>query len=205
MKPRFDYSSDGVGAVLAGRTAQAFVKDCLPDESLVWTWLEQKHERILIEPNLYRSRANMCIDSRALPRGEGQPAQVKIAPLKTYFANLTASREPIIRSDFDVYLINDRDRLIYAKSQCGGADVEATFFANIYPVDADDLSDDRKQYGYDIIDFNFNDYGAIDADGNCWAALNLPGYPIAEIHASGQYATTADGFAHIWEGAYRLE
>ena len=204
MKPRFDYSSNRVGIVLAGRTAQAFVKGCLPDESLVWTWLEQKRERILIEPNLYRSRANMCIDSRALPRGEGQPAQVKIAPLKAYFANLTASREPIIRSNFDVYLINDRDRLIYAKSQCGGADVEAMFFANIYPVDADDLSDERKQYGYDIIDFNFNDYGAIADDRNCWAALNLPGYPIAEIHA-GQYATTADGFAHIWEGAYSLE
>ena len=200
LKPHFDYSSNGVGIVLAGRAAQAFAKNCPSDNPLVWTWSDRKRERILIEPSLYRSRANMCVAQRLLPRGDGQPSQVKIAPL-AYLDNLTADREPIIRSDFDVHLIDGS--LIYAKSQCRQADVEATFFANIYPVDADDLSYDRRQYGYDIIDLNFDDYGAIAADGNCWAALNLPNYPIAEIHA-GQYAATADGFVHIWEGTYRF-
>ena len=202
MKPRFDYLSDGVGVVLNGRMAQAFAKDCLQDEPLAWTWQERKHERILIEPSLYRSSANMCAAQRVLPRGDGQPQQVKIAPMKAYFANLTAERAPIIRSDFDVHLTNGS--LIYAKSHCSQADVEARFFANIYPVDADALSADRKRHGYEIIDFSFDDYGAIAADGRCWAALNLPNYPIAQIHA-GQYIELADGYAHIWEGAYRLE
>ena len=201
MQPRFDYSTDGIGVVLAGRTAQAFAKDCPQDESLVWTWSDQKHERFLIEPNLYQSRVNMCVASRVLPRGDGRPSQAKIAPLKTYFANLMASREPIIRSDFDVYLIDGR--LIYTKSQCGEADVEARFFANIFPIDANELSDERRQYGYYGIDFSFGDYGATADDGQCWTAVDLPNYPVAEIHA-GQYVVVADGYTHIWEGAYKV-
>ena len=201
LQPHLNYSSDGVGVVLNGRMAQAFAKDCAQGEPMVWTWSDQKRERILIEPSLYRSGANMCIAQRVMPRGDGKLSQVKIAPL-AYLANLTVSAEPIIRSDFDVYLADGS--LIYAKSQCGEADVDGRFFANIYPVDADDLSDDRRHYGYAIIDFDFDDYGAIAADGRCWAALNLPDYPIAEIHV-GQYATTTDGFVHIWEGTYRFE
>ena len=200
LKPHFDYSSNGVGIVLAGRTAQAFAKNCPSDNPLVWTWIDRNHERILIEPSLYRSRVNMCVAQRILPRGDGKPQQVKIAPL-AYLANLTASREPIIRSDFDVHLTDGS--LIYAKSQCRQADVDATFFANIYPVDADDLSYDRRQYGYAIIDLNFGDYGAIAADGNCWAALNLPNYPIAKIH-TGQYVAVGDGYHYPWEAVYHF-
>ena len=201
LQSRFDYSSNDVGVVLAGRTAQAFAKDCAPDEPLVWTWLDQRRERILIEPSLYRSRANMCVAQRILPRGDGKPQQVKIAPLKAYFANLTASAEPIIRSDFDVYLADGS--LIYAKSQCGEADVEGRFFANIYPVDTEALTARLKQRGYETIDFDFTDYGVI-ADRKCWAALNLPNYPVAEIHA-GQYSATADGYNYLWEATHRFD
>ena len=199
MQQHFDYSADGVGVLLAGRAAQAFAKDCAPDEPLVWTWSDQKHERSLIEPSLYQSLANMCVASRVIPIGDGQPSQVKISPLKAYFANLTVSREPIIRSGFEVY-IGGRN-LIYAKSQCGEADTKGRFFANLYPVEADALSDDRRRYGYEIIDFNFHEYGIIADDGNCWIALSLPNYPIAEINA-GQYVEFADGYAHIWDGYY---
>ena len=201
LHPRFDYLADSVGVVLNGRMAQALAKDCAPGEPLVWTWSDQKRERILIEPDLYRSRVNMCVAQRVLPRGDGQPSQVKIAPL-AYLANLTADRAPIIRSDFDVYLIDGS--LIYAKSQCGQADVDGRFFANIYPVDADVLPARLRQRGYETLDFSFTDYGAIADDGKCWAALNLPNYPIAEIHA-GQYATTADGYNYLWEDTYRFD
>ena len=200
LEPRFDYSSDGVGVVLAGRTAQAFAKDCMPDTPLVWTWSDQKHERALIEPSLYRSRANMCVALRVLPRSANRTAQTKVTPLKAYFANLTASHEPIIRSDFDVYLSDGS--LIYTKSQCSPEDIEAQFFANIFPVDTDDLPDNIHWRGYETIDFDFDGYGAID-DGNCWAAVDLPNYPIAEIHA-GQYVIVGDGYTHIWEGTYKV-
>ena len=199
MKPRFDYLQDSIGVVFAGRAAQAFAKDCRPDEPLIWTWRDQKRERSVIEPNLYRSRANMCVASRILPHGAGQPAQART--LKAYLANLTASRDPIIHSDFDVYLI-DRS-LIYVKTQCGQEDIEAQFFANIFPVELDDLPDYLRQRGYETIDFNFTDYGAVTAYGNCWASIDLPGYPISEIH-TGQYTVAGDGYIYIWEDAYKV-
>ena len=204
MKPRFDYLSNGVGVVLNGRMAQAIAKDCRPDELLIWTWSEQNHDRTLIEPNPYRSPTNMCVAAQVLPRGANRQAQAKMTTLNAYLANLTASREPIIRSDFDVYI--NEGILIYTKSHCSQDDATPKFFANMYPVDTDDLpaSIRIRQRGYQTISFNLNDYGAIAADGQCWATLNLPNYPITQIHA-GQYVEFADGYAHIWEGAYRFD
>ena len=208
MKPIFDYSSNGVGVVLTERTAQAFVKNCLPDETLVWTWQERKHERsVRLESEPYQNRANMCIDARVLPHSAArQTAQAKlIKPSNAYstnLPNLPKSLEPIIRSDFDVY-IADRS-LIYAKPQCNQEDVAARFFASIFPVDAANLPDYTRENGYYIIDFTFDEYGAIDADGRCWAEVALPNYPIAEIHA-GQYAVGEDGYHYLWEdNAYPL-
>ena len=206
MKPHFDHSSNGVGVVLTGRMAQAFAKDCAPDDPLVWTWSEQKHERaVRLEISPYRSRANMCVDARVLPRSAGQPVQAdhaKMTNVNDYFANLIASGEPILRSDFDVYII-DRS-LIYAKPQCGEEDVAATFFANIYPVEADDLPPSFRQRGYYTIDLDFGIYGTIADDGRCWAELELPNYPIAEIHM-GQYVVEEGEYVYIWEEIYSGE
>ena len=207
MKPIFDYSSNGVGVVLTERTAQAFAKDCAPDDPLVWTWSERKYERtVRLEINPYISRANMCIDSRVLPRSAaGQPAQAhraKMTNMNDYFDNLIASGEPILRSDFDVYIV-DR-RLIYAKSQCGEEDVDATFFANIFPIKADDLPPSYRQRGYYTIDLDFGRYGTIADDGRCWAELELPNYPISEIHL-GQYVVVEGEYVYIWEEIYSEE
>ena len=202
LHPRFDYLANGVGVVLNGRMAQAFAKDCRQDELLIWTWSDQKYGRVVsLAASPHRSRVNMCVDARVLPHSAGRQAQAKMTTLNAYLANLTASGEPIIRSDFDVYLSDGS--LIYAKSQCGQADVDGRFFANIYPVDTDALSASLRQRGYETLDFDFTDYGAIADDGKCWAALNLPNYPIAEIHA-GQYATTADGYNYLWEDTHRF-
>ena len=202
LQPRFDYSSsDGVGVVLAGRTAQAFAKDCLSDNPLVWTWNEPKYERtIKLEINPYRSRANMCVDARVLPHNADQPPQTNMTPLNAYFDKLERSSEPIIRGDFDVYLSGNS--LIYTKSQCSQDDVKPRFFANISTMDTDALPDNIRRRGYETIDFNFNEYGAIAPNGRCLAALDLPNYPIAEIRA-GQYAATADRYRYTWEGSYR--
>ena len=203
LKPHFDYLSDDVGVLLAGRTAQAFVKDCAADDLLIWTWSDQKYGRsVSLASNLYPSSANMCVGARVLPHNAGQQAQAKMATLDAYLANYTASGEPIIRSDFDVYLTDGS--LIYTKSQCGQEDVEGRFFVNAFPVDANDLPAGLRQRGYETIDFRFTDYGAIAADGRCWAAVSLPNYPVAEIHA-GQYATTADGYYYLWDDVYRFD
>ena len=41
MEPHFDHRSDGVGLIVDGRMAQAFVRDCTPDELAVWSWVGQ--------------------------------------------------------------------------------------------------------------------------------------------------------------------
>ena len=110
--------------------------------------------------------------------------------------------QPIIRSKFNAHLI-DRS-LIFTKEQCSQEDTAARFFVSVFPADADDLSDDRRQYGHDAIEFNFHDYGAISPNGRCWhAGVKLPDYPIDSIHA-GQYVPTDDGYHYPWEAAYKV-
>ena len=198
MQPHFDYLSDGVGVVLAGRTAQAFAKDCAPDETLAWTWQEPKHDRsVRLEISPHRSRTGMCVDARVLPRGARSIRASQDDNADAYSADLPDSVEPIIRSDFDAY-ISDRS-LIYTKRQCSQEDTAARFFASVFPVDANNLPAYARENGYYIIDFAFDEYGAIDEDGMCWAEVDLPGYPIAEIH-TGQYAVVEDGYHYLWEG-----
>ena len=111
------------------------------------------------------------------------------------------SGEPVMRSDFDVYL--SENTLTYVKEPCASADTEAKFFLALYPADADDLPDRRRQYGFDNLDFDFDERGVI-SDGKCMARIPLPGYAIAGI-GTGQYVTVEGGFKHFWEGEIRLD
>ncbi len=111
------------------------------------------------------------------------------------------SGEPVIRSDWDVYL--SENRLTYVKEPCAPADTEAWFFLALYPVDVNDLPDDSKQYGFDNLDFHFDRRGVI-FDGRCIAAAALPEYDIASI-GTGQYVPVEGGYNHLWEGEFRLE
>ena len=112
--------------------------------------------------------------------------------------------QPAIRSDFDVYLIeNALNALTYAKRQCVAADTAPTFFLHIEPIDVEDLPDDRKQHGFDNLDFDFNDNGML-VDGKCLMEVNLPDYDIAAIR-TGQYVQVDGGFKNLWEGEIRLD
>ena len=93
-------------------------------------------------------------------------------------------REPPIRSTFDIYL--REDMLFYFREPCGAEDVSATFFLNVFPVDGDDLPARRRQYGFDNLDFRFNDQWMRSA-GQCIAMRELPDYPIARIR-TGQFS-----------------
>ncbi len=199
MKPHFDHSTDGFGVLFAGRTAQAFAIDCATDKPLIWTWRQQERT-VRLEAMPYQTRTGMCVDSRILPHSAPQTAKLNSTTSDDRFSYLTADREPIIRSDFNVYLI-DRS-LIFAKTQCRETDVEPTFFANIFPINPDDLPKHLRQRGYYTINFNFHDYGAFTHERICRAAIELPNYPISEIHA-GQYVTTDDGYYYAWEETYK--
>ena len=106
-----------------------------------------------------------------------------------------ASREPAARSDFDIYL--RENRVSYLKSPCSAADVQAPFFLHIVPENVEDLPANRRQYGFDNLDFHYENYGSILAmtvGGMCIAHRLLPDYPIVRIQ-TGQY-TPDDG--SIW-------
>ena len=103
---------------------------------------------------------------------------------------------PLISSVFDVYV--DDGRLIYAKSRCDAEDRDARFFLHLTPADVSDLPENRKEYGFDILDFNFSDRGG-ESDGDCFAVVDLPAYEIAGM-STGQH--TDDGL--VWSGRYSV-
>lgn len=104
--------------------------------------------------------------------------------------SLRATREqaiagaPVARSTFDVYLLDDD--LVYVREQCAPEDTDAWFFLHLTPVDAGDLSGERRKYGFDNLDFRFGTRGA-RFDGRCVASVRLPDYAIVGVR-TGQYA-----------------
>lgn len=91
---------------------------------------------------------------------------------------------PVVRSTFDLYLLGQD--LIYVREQCAPSDTIATFFLHMVPFSLDDLHADRREYGFDNLDFRFATRGA-SFDGRCVASVRLPDYAIASIR-TGQYA-----------------
>ena len=185
MKPHFHYQSDGVGLIVDGRLAQAFTQDCEPDELAVWSWDGEANE-----PDAKawtKTQTGLCVDAVVLPHDATQPIRV-------------GNYAPVIRSDFDVYLIENK--LTYDKEQCAEDDTAATFFLHIDPIDANDLPDDRKLHGFDNLDFGFEQPGEI-VDGDCLATVPLPDYDIAAIR-TGQYVQVDGAFNNLWEGEIRL-
>ena len=109
---------------------------------------------------------------------------------------VAALGSPIIASDWNVYLKYSR-RLIYTSAECVNTD--ASFFLHIVPLDVNDLPEHRQQYGFDNLDFPFDNF-AVFSDDRCVATQELPEYDIAAIR-TGQY--TDDG--PLWEGEYHFE
>ncbi len=97
---------------------------------------------------------------------------------------------PVVRSDFDVYLL--RDRLIYFKEPCTPADIKPPFFVHVIPADANDLPDDRKPHGFDNLDFSFR--WPSREFLFCMRAIPLPDYDVDRIR-TGQYVP---GKGEIW-------
>ena len=190
MEPHFDYQSGDVGVIVDGRLAQAFVRNCAPDELAVWSWVGAADERVA--KAWAQTQTGLCVDAAVLPHNALPPVRVETMPVGDY-----------IRSDWDVYLSeNSENSLIYVKEPCGPADVDAMFFLHLDPVDAADLPSQRKQYGFDNHDFSFGWHGWRGVE-TCRAAVPLPEYDIAAIR-TGQYVQANGGFDNLWEREIRL-
>lgn len=99
---------------------------------------------------------------------------------------------PAIHSTFAVY--HSGKNLIYVKQGCRLTDLATNFLLHITPTDPKDLPADRRQYGYDNLDFSIKKFAA-PRSGECVLTAKLPQYPIASIK-TGQY----NDQGRIWEG-----
>ena len=106
---------------------------------------------------------------------------------------------PTVQAKYDLFITNGK--LIYYKSWCNATDTAHKFFLHTTPDDRNDLPDERKEYGFDNLDFGFIWRGA-RFDGNCIAIAPLPDYPIASIR-TGQYISALG--QEIWSAAISLK
>ena len=118
-------------------------------------------------------------------------AIARTAAIKEALLSVTAG-EPAARSVFDVY--TGENTVTYLKSPCSEADVQAPFFLHIIPKDVEDLPANRRQYGFDNLDFHYRENAALAFGGRCIAKRPLPDYPIARIR-TGQFTPEGD---QIW-------
>ncbi len=77
IEPNFDYHQNGVGLIVDGRLAQAFARDCAPDELIVWSWTGQGGETV-VKPgtNTHRNPTGLCVGALVLPRDALPPVRV---------------------------------------------------------------------------------------------------------------------------------
>ena len=108
-----------------------------------------------------------------------------------------AGSEPLVRGAFDVHLL-DGD-LVYVKEPCEQADTEARFFLHVVPKRIGDLPEERRQLGWDNLDFRFFLNGAW-FDGKCAAQVALPDYPIASVR-TGQFV---GGVGEVWSAEFAV-
>ena len=103
--------------------------------------------------------------------------------------------EPLVRSVYDIH--RDGRLLTYVRDECPLDDVAGEsdgprLFLHVVPLDPGDLPPERG-LNFDNLDAALRG-GSARIDGNCVAAVVLPGYPIAAIR-TGQF--TDDG--PVWE------
>jgi hypothetical protein len=90
--------------------------------------------------------------------------------------------------------------LIYVKEPCSQADTDARILLHTVPVDPRDIWNKRDQREYDVLDFEFSEFGE-RREERCIAIRAIPDYAIKEIR-TGQYGV---GDSLLWEGTVTLD
>ena len=112
-----------------------------------------------------------------------------------------ASGQPAASAAFDMHLDREERALIYTREPCGPADIEDAFFLHIAPERASDLPEERRELGFEALDFNFRARGLL-FEGKCAAKVPLtPAYPIGSIR-TGQWAPDGN---ELWEAAFPFD
>ena len=106
--------------------------------------------------------------------------------------------EPAARAKFDLR-VQDGE-IIYFKQPCSPYDTLDRFFLHIVPKNAHDLPEDRRQHGFDNLDFWFWQHGAMYGH-RCMASVPLPDYAVAAIE-TGQTERTRD-WPRFWRQSWK--
>ena len=192
VAPHFEHRADDFGLLVDGRLVQTIGRECDPNELVAWHWPGPSDGTVA--NSWTRMQTGLCVAAHILPRHALPPVGVEMMPADDYLTRLVGDRAPVIRSDWDVYLVEDR--LVYAKARCSPEDAEPMFSLHLDPVEVNDLPGHRRQHGFDNLDFAAADHDFIKG-GVCMATRKLPDYAIAEIR-TGQYA----GEHRIWRGSF---
>ena len=117
---------------------------------------------------------------------------------KTLDGMLAAAGEPVIESGMDVH-VHGR-RIFYISDDCEGTDGQTPFFLHVTPAHEADLPADRREHGYDNLDFR---QVGVAFGERCVVRWHLPDYPIRRIR-TGQYVEVRDEgellLQNLWEG-----
>ena len=196
MEPHFErQTGGGVGLLVDGRLAQAFVRGCAPDELAIWTWTVR--EDGIGVASWAHTETGLCVSVGVLPH---DASDVRVARVtKDEFLADFAGRLPAIHSGFDVYLLGNY--LVYVKEPCTQDDVAARFFVHVEPMSPGDLPPYRRPHGFDRFVFKLGrqDEGS---EGVCFASYPLPSWDIAGIR-TGQFLEAEGGYRNIWTGEIR--
>ena len=114
---------------------------------------------------------------------------------------------PAMRSLFQIFI--HENQLLYLKIPCSAHELRNRFFLHITPVHTKDVSQELRQFGFNVYDFNSFDKGVGSAvfEGGCLVARSLPEYEIKHIY-TGQVIReeSPDGEVFwkgpVWEGSY---
>ena len=101
----------------------------------------------------------------------------------------------LISARFEVWL--DGRRLLYVKDRCNPG-FEERFYLHVVPADPNDLPTERKQFGFDNLDFHVFEV-RLGTVRRCAAARTLPDFPVAAIR-TGQF-NKYEG-RKFWEGEF---
>ena len=107
---------------------------------------------------------------------------VRAVPL---MPDVTRSATPVNPAGFAVHFTGER--LVYFKETCELDPHAGDFFVYIIPKDKADLPERRRKSGFDILYFHFASQGVLN-QGDCYASISLPNYPITSIRTGQQGA-----------------
>lgn len=105
--------------------------------------------------------------------------------------------DPVILSEYDVYI--DGSRIIYIRESCSME--EKTFNLHIIPTQISALSPERREYGFENLDFPFDGYSWTE-NGMCIGLRFLPSYDI-EYLIVGQYGLNESSHQATFETVWR--